>query len=246
MRRTLVGLASLILGVAACGKKDEIECSRYAEHLAEVNTIGLVGSDREPPRRSVRAAAEQACRSGRVKAAEVTCVMSATTSEQTRECAGLPPSTASTATATPSPANRVKTKGISVAVASGWNVEKTSDPRDGELTIREDKPDTSTHVAGGVFVSRGPAKVAKTEEECATKGQNMARPPAKLRSTKWGTTALGPTCHIELNDDRMVILSESIEVGSGEAVVFNCYHDLNDAGPSPACAEMFASIKLEE
>jgi len=42
----------------------------------------------------------------------------------------------------------------------------------------------------------------------------------------------------------MVILSQSIGVGSGEAIVFNCYHDLKDAGPSPACAEMFASIKL--
>ena len=51
---------------------------------------------------------------------------------------------------------------------------------------------------------------------------------------------------MELNDDRMVILAEVIGIGSGEAIVFNCYHDLNDAGPSPACAEMFASIKLED
>jgi hypothetical protein len=206
-----------------------------------------VGSDRDSPRRTVRVASEEACRSGRVKASEVTCVLSASNSDQTRECAGLPPlTTEPAAPPTAQPAVRAKTKGISIAVASGWNVENTSDPREGELVLREDKPDTSSHVAGGAFASRGRAKVASTEEECATKGRNMARPPAKLRSTRWGTTALGPTCHIELNDDRMVILAELIGIGNGEAIVFNCYHDLNDAGPSPACAEMFASIKLED
>lgn len=135
--------------------------------------------------------------------------------------------------------------GLQIAPPAGWKVETPSNPRPGELLIREKKPDTATHVAGGAFVSRGPANVATTEEECATKGQNMARPPAKLRSTKLGTTALGSTCHIELNDDRMVILSQSIGIGNGEAIVFNCYYDLNDEGPPPACAEIFASIKIE-
>ena len=238
LRRLIV---SVVLVVAACNKKSEIDCTRYAEHLADINTRGLAGSDREAPRRTVRAASEQACHAGRVPAAEVTCVMSASSAEQARECAGLPP-----LTAPPTPtAARVKTKGISIAVAPGWSIAKVSDARDGELTIREDKPDTASHIAGGAFVSRGPAKVATTETECATKGGNMARPGVKLRSTRWGTTKFGATCYVELNDDRMVILGQSIGVGNGEAITFNCYHDINDAGPSPACAEMFASIELE-
>jgi hypothetical protein len=250
MLRTLIGVSSAILAVAACGKKDKVDCAAYAEHLADINTRGLEGADRERPQRTVRISAEESCRSGRVKAAEVSCVMSANSADQARECAGLAPLTAQppapSATATPSPATRAKTRGLSIAVSSGWKIEKPSNPREGELLIREDKPDTDTHVSGGVFVSRGPAKIATTEDECATKGHNMEHPPAKLRSTKLRTSALGTTCHIELNDDRMVILSDSIGVASGEAVIFNCYHDINDAGPPPACAEMFASIKLED
>lgn len=249
----LLLLASL-WSAPACG--GEPDCAKYAEKLVTLNTAGLSGADLEKASQTVRVGAETACKNGRVKRAEIDCVLAATSQDQARTCSGLAPTGGAGASAAagappagePPPASAAvaRRNGFSVPVPAGWS-EKPGGPDQSELLLR---PVDEARKYDGIMISRvgKPPLGLSDDAACRQVAQRMLdrNPALTLRAARVIQIPAGPACETIHADPDMVIHATGFAAAGGaETISFTCFYPVASSEPPAFCGEVLRSLHVD-